>query len=95
MTINAVRRVFRFSKLENRFNYYLLTYPLIVFSFPVELFDIRILLSSTLFFNGWASFREYIDSKNTLSSSVSLNKLFDSTFGLQDIKEGMKAFIVI
>ena len=79
MTINAVRRVFRFSKLENRFNCYLLTYPLIVFSFPVELFDIRILLSSTLFFNGWASFREYIDSKNTLSSSVLLNKLFDST----------------
>ena len=45
----------------------------------MELFDIRILLSSTLFFNGWASFREYVDSKNTISSSASLNKLLDST----------------
>ncbi|MAO94297.1 MAG: hypothetical protein CMD00_01900 [Flavobacteriales bacterium] len=79
MTINSVRRIFKFSKFENRFHYYLLTYPLIVFSFPVELFDIRILLSSTLFFNGWASFREYVDSKSTLSSSTSLNKLLDST----------------
>ncbi len=78
MTINSVRRIFKFSKFEHRSHYYLLTYPLIVFSFPVELFDIRILLSSTLFFNGWASFREYIDSKNALSSSVSLNKLLDS-----------------
>ena len=79
MTINSVRRIFKFSKFENRFHYYLLTYPLIVFSFPVELFDIRILLSSTLFFNGWASFREYVDSKSTISSSASLNKLLDST----------------
>ncbi len=78
MTINSVRRIFKFSKLENRFHYYLLTYPLIVFSFPVELFDIRLLLSSTLFFNGWASFREYVASKSKISSSGSLNKLLDS-----------------
>ncbi len=79
LTINSIRRIFKFSRLENKFHYYLLTYPLIVFSFPVELFDIRILLSSTLFFNGWAYFREYIDSKSTISSSASLNKLLDST----------------
>jgi len=79
ITINSVRRIFKFSKLENRFHFYLLTYPVIVFSFPVELFDIRILLSSTLFFSGWASFREYVGSKSTISSSGSLNKLFDSS----------------
>ena len=79
ITLNSVRRVFKFSKLENRFHYYLLTYPLIVFSFPVEFFDIRILLSSALFFNGWASCREYIYERSAVTTQGSLNKLFDST----------------
>ena len=79
ITLNSLRRIFKHSKIEKRSHYYLFLYPIILFSFPVDHFDIRILASSTLFFAGWASFREHIASKNSLSSSSSITKLFDTT----------------
>lgn len=78
ITLNSIVRIFKHTKIENRSHYYLFLYPLILFSFPVELFDIRVLASCTFFFAGWASFREYIDSKNSLSAKNTITKLLDS-----------------
>ena len=78
MTIIAIRRILHFSNIESRTHYYLFIYPLVVYSFPIEQFDIRILLCSAFFFSGWASFREYIAEKDSLSTRNSATKLLDS-----------------
>ncbi len=76
--LNSLNRIFKYLKIENRSHYYLFLYPIILFSFPIEVFDIRVLASCALFFSGWASFREYIDLKNSISSKNSITKLLDS-----------------
>ena len=78
MTLVAINRIFQYSDFEYRTHYYLFIYPAIVYSFPIEQFDIRILLCSAFFFSGWASFREYIAEKDSLSTRNSSTKLLDS-----------------
>ena len=78
ITLIAVKRIFHYANIENRNHYYLIIYPLIVYAFPIEQFDIRILLCSALFFSGWASFREHIADKDSISNKSSLTKLLDA-----------------
>ncbi len=78
LILHSLNRIFKYSKIENRSHYYLFLFPIILFSFPIEIFDIRVLASCTLFFSGWASFREYVDSKNSISSKNTITKLLDS-----------------
>ena len=78
MTVIAIKRIFHYSAIENRNHYYLIIYPLVVYAFPIEQFDIRILLCSALFFSGWASFREHIAGKDSVSNKTSVTKLLDA-----------------
>ena len=78
MTLSAIKRIFHYSNIENRTHYYLLIYPLVVYAFPIEQLDIRILLCSAFFFSGWASFREYIADKDSISNKNSITKLLDA-----------------
>ena len=78
ITLNAIRRIFKHARIEDKTHYYLLIYPIIVSSFPVAYLDIRLLLCTTLFFSGWASFREYIAAKNSISSKNNKILLLDS-----------------
>ena len=78
LTLYSIRRIFKYSRPESRLHYYLLLYPLIVISFPYEYLDIRLLLCPTLLFTGWASYREYINARNSLSSKSSTTLLLDS-----------------
>ena len=77
ITIRAIGRVFRFLRI-GKSNYYMLMYPLIVLSFPVESLDLRLLLCPALFFSGWSFFREYVEKRNTITSNRSMILLFDS-----------------
>jgi len=78
ITIRAIGRVFKFVRIGARSNYYMLMYPLIVLSFPVESLDLRLLLCPALFFSGWSFFREYVEKRNTITSNRSMILLFDS-----------------
>ena len=77
ITVRAIGRVFQFLSI-GKSNYYMLMYPLIVLSFPVESLDLRLLLCPALFFSGWSFFREYVEKRNTITSNQSMILLFDS-----------------
>ena len=78
ITIRAIGRVCQFVRIDTSSNYYMLMYPLIVLSFPVESLDLRLLLCPALFFSGWSFFREYVEKRNTITSNRSMILLFDS-----------------
>ena len=78
ITIRAIGRVFQFVRIDTSSKYYMLMYPLILLTFPVESVDIRLLLCPAFFFSGWSFFRQYIENKKSLSSKKSIVLLFDS-----------------
>ena len=78
ITIRAIGRVFQFVRIDTSSKYYMLMYPLILLTFPVESVDLRLLLCPALFFSGWSFFRQYIENKNSISSKSSMVLLFDS-----------------
>ena len=78
ITIRAIGRVFQFVRIDTSSKYYMLMYPLILLTFPVESVDLRLLLCPAFFFSGWSFFRQYIEHKNSISTKRSMVLLFDS-----------------
>lgn len=60
----------------NRNAYHLLLYPLIIMCYPVELIDMRFILSSSLIWAAWINMREFIETSNPVRKN---KRLFDAS----------------